>query len=136
MDWYLKVIKEYFNFSGRARRKEFWMFMLFHYIFLFAIMFSMFFSADQMGFEPNSILVILLLVYVFGTLIPSLAVTVRRLHDTNKSGWWILINFLPYIGGFVLLIFSCMDSYNSANKWGENPKKISNDRFIDQIGRE
>ena len=82
------------------------------------------------------VLVIILSIYFLITFIPSIAVTVRRLHDVDKSGWWYLINFVPYIGSFILLIFVCTDSVNRPNKWGENPKGIGNDSAINQIGRE
>ena len=138
MDWYLKVLKQYADFSGRARRKEYWMFFLFHLIFVFALTFLMVFSSGGIdsGEEPNFILLGLLGIYIIGTFIPTVAVTVRRLHDTGKSGWWYLINFIPYIGGFVIFIFTCMDGNNGTNKWGENPKGIGNDSAINQIGKE
>lgn len=82
------------------------------------------------------ILVVFLVLYILGTIIPQLAVTARRLHDTDKSAWWYLICIIPYIGRFIILIFTCMDSYGGTNKWGTNPKKVGNDVLIDQIGRE
>ena len=76
-----------------------------------------------------------LLVNRIKTFLPSLAVTVRRLHDIGKSGFWYFISLVPYIGSFVLLILTCMDSQPRPNQWGENLKGIGNDRLIDQIGR-
>jgi uncharacterized membrane protein YhaH (DUF805 family) len=76
------------------------------------------------------------MVYIFGTIIPVLAVTARRLHDTGKSGWWYLINIIPYIGRFIIIIFTCMDGDAGANEWGENPKGVGSGKLINQIGRE
>ena len=138
MDWYLKVLKQYADFSGRARRKEFWMFTLFHFIFVFILAFLIGFSGG--GFEsnetPSFIMIGVFAIYALGTIIPSLAVTVRRLHDIGKSGTWYFISFIPYIGSFWLLILMCMDGNNGTNKWGENPKGIGNDSAINQIGKE
>jgi len=143
MDWYLKVLKEYVNFSGRARRKEFWMFALFHTIFIFMLYFLLFYS---FGFDlnndsnpnPSGVIIIglLILVYILGTFLPSLAVTVRRLHDTGKSGWWYCISFVPYIGWLALMILLCFEGDNGPNPWGNNPKGIGNDTLIDKIGTE
>ena len=144
MDWYLKVLKQYADFSGRARRKEYWMFMLFHYLFVFLLVFLIGFSSDDF-FENEDIenlnsvslsILVILGLYFFGTIIPFLAVTVRRLHDIGKSGWWYLIKFIPYIGSFIIFIFACMDGNNGPNEWGENPKGIGNDSAINQIGKE
>ena len=138
MNWYLKVLKQYADFKGRARRKEFWMFLLFHYIIAALLVFLLFFSAGgfEEGQEPSMIVIAVLVLYVLATIVPSIAVTVRRLHDIGKSGSWYFISFIPYIGGFWLLILTCMDSENKPNKWGENPKGIGNDSVINQIGRE
>ena len=136
MNWYLKVLKQYADFKGRARRKEYWMFLLFHLIFVFALVFLMLFSENTSDESPNMVLIIILALYFLATIVPSIAVTVRRLHDIGKSGSWYFISFIPYIGGFWLLILTCMDSENKPNKWGENPKGIGNDSVINQIGRE
>jgi uncharacterized membrane protein YhaH (DUF805 family) len=143
MDWYLKVLRNYVTFTGRARRKEFWMFTLFHFLFLFLLIFLLIYSTDNFfnddyyseSEEPNLIIALLLIFYVLGTFLPSVAVTVRRLHDIGKSGFWYFISLVPYIGSFVLLILTCMDSQPRPNQWGENLKGIGNDRLIDQIGR-
>ena len=138
MNWYLKVLKQYVDFSGRARRKEYWMFMLIHFIIILMIVFLMIYSIDDLDSDeaPDSIIMGVFLLYFFGTLLPSIAVTVRRLHDTGKSGWWYLINFIPYIGKFILLIFACMEGDARTNQWGANPKGRGNYRDIDLIGKE
>ena len=120
MNWYLKVLKQYADFAGRARRKEYWMFTLFNIIFLFlaAIIDNILGIAyEAIGYGPLSTL------YMLAVLIPGLAVTVRRLHDIGKSGWWILIGLIPVVGAIVLLVFMVMDSQPGGNQFGPNPKE-------------
>ncbi|WP_343329794.1 DUF805 domain-containing protein [Polaribacter staleyi] len=134
MNWYLKVLKEHYaDFSGRARREEYWMFTLFNAIFSIAI--SVVFTGVAIAIEAP-LLASLSYIYSLAVLVPSLAVLVRRLHDTGKSGWFFFIALIPLIGGIWLLVVLCTDSQNGANKWGENPKGIGNNSTIDQIGRE
>lgn len=120
MNWYLKAIKQYADFSGRARRKEYWMFLLFNMFFTIAavIMDNIFgIAKDGFGYGPVYAL------YVLGMFIPGFAVTVRRLHDTGKSGWIFLVVFIPLIGVFWLLFLLLTESQPGTNKWGENPKE-------------
>ncbi|WP_438350886.1 DUF805 domain-containing protein [Paenibacillus sp. FA6] len=112
MEWYLKVLKNYVGFEGRARRTEYWMFTLFNYIALMLLLILEFIA------NLNSVLIV---IYSVAVMLPSLAVAVRRLHDTGRSGWWYLITFIPLIGGIILLIFMCEDSEES-NQYGPNPK--------------
>ena len=113
MNWYLEVLKKYAVFSGRARRKEYWMFFLFNLIILFVI-------GLVEGFAGSPGIVGML--YSLGVLIPGIAVSVRRLHDTDRSGWWILIGLVPLIGAIVLLVFMVLDSKPDENQYGPNPK--------------
>lgn len=113
MSWFLRVIKNYAVFRGRARRKEYWMFILFSAIFAFVIAFL----EPFLGAED-----ILSTIYSLFLLLPSLAVTVRRLHDTGRSGWWVLISLIPLIGAIVLLVFTVLDSEPGENKYGPYPK--------------
>ena len=113
MNYYLDVLKKYAVFSGRARRKEYWMFFLFNIIIGFAI-------GLVEGFLGT--MGILAIMYTLGVLIPGLAVAVRRLHDTDRSGWWLLIAFVPIIGGIILLVFMVSDSQPGENRFGPNPK--------------
>jgi uncharacterized membrane protein YhaH (DUF805 family) len=141
MNWYVKVLKQYLDFSGRARRKEYWMFLLCHFTFICATLFLIILSSETFSDSseidtPSLVLIFILSIYLLGTSIPFLAVTIRRLHDTGKSGWWYLICVLPFIGRFIMLIFTCIDSEMKTNDWGENPKGIGNDGVINQIGRE
>ena len=122
MDWYLKVLKQYADFSGRARRKEYWMFALFNMIFAIVAMILdnvLGIAMEGIGYGP------LYGLYALAMLIPGLAVGVRRLHDVGKSGWMFLIVLIPLIGGIWLLVLFCTDSKLENNKWGQNPKEIS-----------
>ena len=109
MCWYIKALKNYATFRGRATRTEYWMFTLFAYIFMI-IPYILVFIDSLAVFG-----VILVLLYGAAMILPSLAVTVRRLHDTGRSGWWYLINFVPVIGGIWLLILLCQRSEVTAN---------------------
>ena len=121
MNWYVEVLKKYAVFTGRARRKEYWMFTLFNCIIACAIGVVMgIFGA--MSETMSGIAFGLLLLYCLAILIPSLAVAVRRLHDTGRSGWWILISFVPFIGTIVLLVFYVLDGQPGDNEYGPNPK--------------
>ena len=119
MNWYLEVLKKYAVFDGRARRMEYWMFILFNLIIsvVLVIIDSLIGTViRQAGFG------LLQGLYDLAVLLPSIAVTVRRLHDTGRTGWWILIGLIPVIGGIVLLIFMLLDSEPGENQYGPNPK--------------
>jgi uncharacterized membrane protein YhaH (DUF805 family) len=118
MNWYLEVLKKYAVFSGRARRKEYWMFFLFNMIILFVLGFIEGITGISSGSEQS----ILASLYSLAILLPSLAVGVRRLHDTGRTGWWLLIGLVPIIGAIVLLVFLVIDSQPSENQYGFNPK--------------
>jgi uncharacterized membrane protein YhaH (DUF805 family) len=123
MNWYLDVLKKYADFGGRARRKEYWMFALFNVLIYIAILI---FSAI-LGSIDNSLALIgslLLVVYALAIFVPSLAVAVRRLHDTGRSGWWFLIAFVPVVGGIILLVFTVQDGVPGENEYGKNPKEV------------
>ena len=119
MNYYINAFKQYADFKGRARRKEFWYFVLFNII----VSFILGFVDGILGLaDKQSGIGLLGGLYLLAVLIPSLAIEVRRLHDTNRSGWFILIAFIPIIGGFILLYFLVQDSNPSENKYGPNPK--------------
>ncbi|RLV61655.1 DUF805 domain-containing protein [Parashewanella curva] len=111
MEHFIGCLKKYADFSGRARRQEYWMFILFYLIFYVVL-------AVVDGLMGTWILTTVL---SLGLLVPSLAVGARRLHDTGRSGWWLLIGLIPLIGSIVLLIFFVMDSHDD-NEYGPNPK--------------
>jgi uncharacterized membrane protein YhaH (DUF805 family) len=119
VNWYIEVLKKYAVFSGRARRREYWMFVLFNVI--IAVVLTMIEGiADPDSEGSRSTLATL---YGLAVLIPSLAVSVRRLHDTGRSGWWLLFGLIPIIGTIVLLIFIIQDSQLMDNQYGPNPKR-------------
>lgn len=122
MDWYLKVLKNYVGFEGRARRKEYWMFALFNLI----ISIVLGIIDGLMASSPES-LGVLGLLYSLAVLLPSLAVSVRRLHDIGRSGWWLLIVLVPLIGAIVLLVFAVTEGTRGSNRFGPDPKEADED---------
>jgi len=119
MNWYLEVLKKYAEFDGRASRQEYWFFMLFN-ILISAFLATIDFFSGTFNFETG--LGLLSGIYSVAVLIPGIAVTVRRLHDTDRSGWWLLIALIPVIGAIVLFIFTVLDSTSGDNQYGSNPK--------------
>ncbi|WP_232667461.1 DUF805 domain-containing protein [Pseudonocardia sp. TRM90224] len=126
MGWYLKVLKQYADFRGRARRTEYWMFTL--VTVLVAVVLSVLdhalFGAVTFGSVGEITgLGWLYVIYMVATLIPSLAVSVRRLHDIDRSGWWVLIGFVPLVGFIVQLVFAVTEGTRGANRFGPDPKR-------------
>jgi uncharacterized membrane protein YhaH (DUF805 family) len=119
MNWYIQVWKKYAIFGGRARRKEYWFFALFNIIAVFILAFI---DALLGTFSQETGVGLLSGVYSLAVLIPSIAVAVRRLHDTDRVGWWVLIGLIPLIGAIVLIIFFVLDSTPGDNRFGLNPK--------------
>lgn len=120
MNWYTKVLRNYAVFTGRARRKEYWMFVLFNIIFALAAMILD--NALGLAFAPMPYGV-LYFVYVLAVFIPGLAVGVRRLHDVGKSGWWMLIGLVPLIGAIWLLVLFVTEGARAPNQYGPDPKE-------------
>lgn len=120
MSWYLQVLKKYAVFSGRARRKEYWFFFLFNIIVIIVLG-----AIDLTTGGESGVGFLLGIIYQLAVLIPSTAVTVRRLHDTGRSGWWLLISLVPVIGGIVLIVFALIDSESGENQYGGNPKEAT-----------
>lgn len=119
MNWFLVALKKYATFSGRAQRAEYWYFVLFYILIFIGLSFidgvmGSFSSEAGMGFLGGLL--------TLGLLIPSIAVGVRRLHDTGRSGWWLLLALIPLVGAIVLLVFTVQDSEAGANSYGPNPK--------------
>lgn len=141
MNWYLEALKKYAVFSGRARRKEFWYFFLVNII---ASILLMAIDAFTGSFNANVGMGLLGGIYTLAVLIPNIAVSVRRLHDTGHKGWWLLICLVPLIGVIVLLIFMVQDSDFGENRFGSNPKKgdhadskgLDEDAYMERILRE
>ena len=122
MNWYLKCLKQYADFSGRARRKEYWMFFLFNMIFAFlaAIIDNVVGTASpELGYG------VFYGIYALAMFIPGLAVGVRRLHDVGKSGWMLLIALIPLVGAIWLLVLMVTDSNPGENQYGQNPKEVT-----------
>ena len=115
MNWYLAVLKKYAEFNGRARRQEYWMFFLYNIIFGLA--------AGIVDAILGTYLVVYT-IYSLAVLIPLIAVSVRRLHDTGKSGWLLLIVLIPLIGAIALFVLFLLDSTPEENEYGKNPKEV------------
>ena len=111
MQWYLKVLKNYVGFQGRAKRKEYWMFVLINCI-----------ISTVLALLGSQVEIFQLLagLYSLAVLLPSLAVSIRRLHDTGRSGWWLFISLIPLIGSIILIVFMCQDSRENENQYGAN----------------
>ncbi len=121
MSWYLTVLKKYAVFSGRAQRAEYWMFLLFSTIvgMILGIIDAV------LSLQLVSGVSILYTVYMLAVLIPSLAVSVRRLHDIDRSGWFLLIVFIPIVGLIWLLILYVRERTSGENQYGSNPKAVT-----------
>ena len=120
MNWYLDAWKNYVTFTGRSRRTAYWMFVLFQILVYIAVaILGMILSG---GNSNSAAATGLMALVTLGLLLPSIAVTVRRLHDTNRTGWWILISFLPLIGGIWLLVLTILDGTPATNRFGPDPK--------------
>lgn len=136
MRWMLMPFARYAEFDGRSRRMEYWMFHLFYWCVLIAL----FLFGGLIGaFEDNSgysdygssgetgpafvVIMALYAIFIIGTIIPALALLVRRLHDRDMSGWFILLNLIPYIGGIILLIITLLPGTAGENSYGPDPKE-------------
>ncbi|WP_088329397.1 DUF805 domain-containing protein [Lacimicrobium sp. SS2-24] len=119
MNWYLAALSKYAVFRGRARRMEYWFFILFN--FLISLLMAL---VDGLTgtFNADTGIGLLGTLYGLAVLIPSIAVTVRRLHDSGRSGWWFLLVFIPVLGGLILLVMMLFDSQPGDNAYGPNPK--------------
>lgn len=126
MDWYLAVLKKYAVFDGRARRKEFWYFALFNVLIVIGLLIiGLLIGVAVAGSGSNALWIIGFIpvgLYGLAMIVPSIAVTIRRLHDTNRSGWWYLINFVPWVGSIILFVFEVLDGTPGPNKYGPDPK--------------
>jgi uncharacterized membrane protein YhaH (DUF805 family) len=140
MEWMILPYKRYADFEGRSRRLEYWMFTLFYVIVAMVLLLLAIIpaaGADATG-EPTGemsavsvIFFVLFGLFVLGSFIPGLAVQVRRFHDQDKSGWLILLNFIPYLGGFIVFIFMCIDGTPGENSYGPSPKGWNNSGVFD-----
>ena len=122
MNWYIEVLKKYAVFSGRARRKEYWFFVLFNII--ISIVLAVIDGVTG-TFNEEAGMGLLGGIYALAILIPGIAVSIRRLHDTDRSAWWLLIGLIPLIGAIVLVVFMVQDSKPGRNQFGGNPKEAT-----------
>ncbi len=132
LQWYKKVVFEnYANFTGRARRSEYWYFVLTNFLIQlpFLILAFVFFAVEK--FEFGFIFYGLLMLYALALIIPSLAVAVRRLHDVGKSGWFYFVAFIPLVGAIWLLVLFFTEGDKGNNQYGSDPKQIDD---IQEIG--
>jgi uncharacterized membrane protein YhaH (DUF805 family) len=130
IEWYKKVVFEnYANFNGRARRSEYWYYILANLIIL--IIAAVIDNVTGLNFEPLPYGVIYLL-YALATILPGIAVAIRRLHDVGKSGWFLLILFFPLIGSIWLLVLFATEGERGTNQYGSDPKNEFDE--INEIG--
>ena len=128
LDWMLMPYRRYADFSGRSRRKEYWMFTLLSVIVSIVLVGLLFggMSANEAGEPQMGVLAYLatglLVIWGLASIVPSIAVQVRRFHDQDKSGWFILLGFIPYVGGIVALVFMCIEGTKGPNRFGPDPK--------------
>lgn len=114
MKWYLDVLKKYAVFSGRARREEYWMFVLVNMIiaFVLGLFEGLFGGPGIIGY-----------IYSLAVFLPGIGVSIRRLHDTDRSGWWLLLSFIPLIGPIILIVFLATEGTTGDNQYGLDPKQ-------------
>lgn len=122
MNWYVDVLRKYAVFSGRARRKEYWFFVLFNLLIVAGLTLVDMFVGT---YDPIREVGLLSGLYGIGVILPSVAVGARRLHDSGRTAWWLLIGLVPVIGAIVLLIFFVLDSQMGDNEYGPNPKGLT-----------
>ena len=128
IDWWKKVyLKNYANFSGRARRAEFWYFTLAS--FLIYIIFAFLTAITGIANDGSPLLAIIFAIFYLSLVIPTLAVTVRRLHDINKSGWYYFISLIPLVGSIILLVWLFTDGDRFVNNYGDDPKNPGIPKF-------
>lgn len=130
MKWFLVCFRKYATFAGRAQRMEYWMFMLICAL----IAVAAFVLMSAVGFLMNGsralgyiamVVYSLLITFFLAAILPALAVSVRRLHDTGRSGWWWFISFIPVVGPLVFLVFMLQDSEADENAYGPNPSRLA-----------
>ena len=122
MNWYLAVLKKYADLSGRARRMEYWMFSLINLLIICGLVIV----DATLGFEiGEEELGLLSSIYVLAVLIPSLAVSVRRLHDSDRTGWWVLIELIPLVGIIILIVFWATEGTRGVNRYGPPPLPLA-----------
>lgn len=120
MEWMLLPLKRYADFSGRSRRKEYWMFVL--GVFIAVILLSIVEGIVGLSGMVGGVYGPLTTIFFLGILVPSIAVQIRRFHDQDKSGWFVLLSLIPFIGGLIVLVFMCLEGTKGPNRFGPDPK--------------
>lgn len=133
MGWMFLPLRRYADFQGRSRRLEYWMFTLGLIIFALLLMVPLLLSGYSIsqdasaGRGASSGLLLTMGLFYLAIIIPSIAVQVRRFHDQDRSGWFILLGLVPYIGGLILLVFMCLEGTRGPNRFGPDPKRPDED---------
>ncbi|MFM5884932.1 MAG: DUF805 domain-containing protein [Novosphingobium sp.] len=129
MKWMLMSYRRYADFSGRSQRMEYWMFYLLYAIVAIVCLGLIIAEAPNKELDPGAnggpifwLGATVLGLWVLGSIVPSIAVTVRRFHDQDKSGWMYLLTFVPYVGGLIIFAFMCMEGTRGPNSYGADPK--------------
>lgn len=124
VNYWLMAFKNYATFTGRARRKEYWYFVLMNFLITLVLYALVFVSAACGSGLFAMIFGALIFIYMLGSIIPSLALLVRRLHDSGKSGWYYFVSLIPLAGPIWLLVLLVTDSTPGDNEYGVNPKAL------------
>ena len=128
--------EKYFTISGRASRSEYWWFTLAGGLFAFIWGLSIAFAillVDQISGTLYAMLMLFFVMAMLALIVPSITVSIRRLHDTGRSGWWYFVTFLPYVGSIILLVFTLLPSEEGENEYGPNPNAVEeNETFIEE----
>lgn len=123
MEWMTLPLKRYTDFSGRSRRKEYWMFVLFALIVGFVL--GLIEGIAGLSGMVGGVYGPLTTIFLLGIIVPAIAVQVRRFHDQDKSGWFVLIGLIPIVGGLIVLVFMCLEGTRGSNRFGPDPKDPS-----------
>ena len=120
MDWMMLPLRRYADFNGRSRRKEYWMFIL--GVIIVAVVLGVIEGAMGMSGMVGGVYGPLTTLLLLAVLIPGIAVQVRRFHDQDKSGWFVLLGLIPLLGGLIVLVFMCLEGTKGPNRFGDDPK--------------
>ena len=120
LDWMMMPLKRYTDFAGRSRRKEYWFFLL--GVFIVAILLSIIEGILGLSGMVGGVYGPLTTLFLLGIIIPSIAVQIRRFHDQDKSGWFVLLSFIPFLGGLIVLVFMFLEGTKGPNRFGPDPK--------------
>ncbi|MFI7061085.1 DUF805 domain-containing protein [Kribbella sp. NPDC050124] len=131
MQWYIEVLKKYAVFDGRARRKEYWMFVLFNVIVSIILSIVDNVIGTTYGAANSGVISS---IYSLAVLLPSIGVGIRRMHDTNRSGWWILINLIPCVGFIWFIVLAAQEGTVGDNQHGPDPKAAERGQGFGQPG--